>query len=83
MRSVSIKRGGEQRNHDFVMAGDGVAVAAGARVRAFDHIDLGPVVLQEIEIDRGEVGERMAEIADHGNSFQENFRQHHRRATLR
>ena len=73
---------GEQRDHDFVMAGDGVAVSAGARVRTFHDVDLGPVMLEEIEIDRGEVGERMAEVADHGNSFQEYLGQHHGRANI-
>ena len=74
--------GGEQRNHDFVMAGDGVAVSAGARMRAFDHVDFGPIMLQEIEVDRGEISQRMAEVAHHGNRFQEYFWQHHGRANI-
>ena len=57
------------------MAGDGVAVAAGASVRALNHVEFRAVVLEEIEIHRGEIRERISKIADHGNSFQENFRQ--------
>ena len=55
---------------------------AGARVRAFDHIELGPIVLEEIEIDGGEIRERIAEIPNHGDGFQEDFGKHDGRADI-
>ena len=57
-------------------------MAAGAACGRSTTLTLGPVVLQEIEIDGGEIRERIAEVADHRNSFQENFGQHDGRSDV-
>ena len=64
------------------MAGDRVAAPPSLACGRSHHIQLGPVVLQKIEIDGGEIGQRMAQIAHRGDGFQENFGQHHRRADV-
>ncbi len=74
--------GGEQGDHDLVMAGDGIAVAAGAGVGPLDDVEFRAVVLQEIEIRGGEIRERISQIADHGNGLQEDFRQQDRGADI-
>src|ERR1700734_1443581 len=62
------------------MAGDGVAVAAGTGMWAFNNIELRPVVLEKIEVGGGEIRERIAKVADHRHGFQEDFREHDSRA---
>src|SRR5579871_7034269 len=69
------KSRGEQRDHDLVMAGDGVAMTAGSCMGSFNDIYSRAIVLQEIEIHRREIGERIPEISDHGDRLQEHFRQ--------
>ena len=55
-----------------------VAVAArAAGMRPFHHVDARPIMLQEIEVDGGEFGQRMPQIAHRRNGLQKNFRQHH------
>src|SRR5271155_1588479 len=44
------------------------------------HIYFGAVVLQEIQVDGGESGERMTQIAHGGDSLQKDFRQQYRGA---
>src|ERR1019366_2818948 len=60
----------QQRNHDLVMPSNRVPATARARVRAFHYVGLGPVVLQEIEIDGGEIGERVPQVPDHGDRLE-------------
>src|SRR5689334_8526427 len=57
--------GGQERKHDLMMAGDRIAAATGTRVRTFDDIHARAIVLQKIEVDGGEAGESMTEVA-HG-----------------
>ena len=42
-------------------------------MRPLDHVKLWAVMLQEIEIDRREFSQRVAQVADHRNSLQKNF----------
>src|SRR5260370_19361108 len=58
------------------MAGDGITFSARTRMRALYHVHLLPVVLQEIEIHRREIGEWITEVAYHRHRFQENFGQY-------
>ena len=51
-------------------------------MRPLHHIHARPVVLQEIEIDRGEVAQLMAQIAHARNRFQKHLRHHHGRARI-
>ena len=43
-------------------------------MRTFDDVQPGAVVLDEIEIDRHKIGERMAQVADRGHGFQKDLR---------
>ena len=79
------KSGSEQRQKNFVMAGNGVtarffgfgfAIFAGrAGGGALDDVLQRAIVLEEIEIGRGDGTKRRAEIADHGDGFEKNLGQ--------
>jgi hypothetical protein len=62
---ILINRCGKQGNHDFVVTGNGVTAAAGEH-RPLDHIDAGPVVLNHVKIGRGEILDRVTQVACHG-----------------
>src|SRR5271156_692720 len=76
----------KQRHEDFVMAGDGDSLRAGAAraagCRTFYHILHRAIVLDEIEIGCSDGHERRAEIAGHRHGLQENLRQHYRRTPV-
>ena len=76
------QRGGDQRNHDFMVTGQRIAAPAGLRVRALHHIHARTVVLQEIEIHGGEIAQLVAQIAHAGDGLQKNLRHHDRRARV-
>ena len=48
-----------------MVAGDGESMAAGAGVGPLDDIQLGAIVLKEVEVNRGEIGEGMAQVPHH------------------
>ena len=52
------------------------------RMRALDYIHARAVVVEEIEVDGGETGQRMAEVAHRRDGLQENFGQHHGRTDV-
>lgn len=56
-----------------MVACEGVAATAGVGVGAFDDVDSGAVVLEEIEVDGGEIAERVAEVANDADGFEKDF----------
>ena len=56
-----------------MVAGESVAAAACVGVGAFDDVDSGAVVLEEVEVDGGEIAERVAEVANDANGFEKDF----------
>src|SRR5215472_4014107 len=76
------QRGGEQRDHNFMMAGERVAASTRQSVGPLDDVDAWPIVLQKIEIHGSEVAQVMAQIADAGDGLQEDFRHYHRGARV-
>src|ERR1019366_2375038 len=67
------QRGGEQRDHQLVMAGHRESMAARFRVGPLDYVQLRPVMLQKIEVRSGEIRQRMAQVAHHGYRLQEHL----------
>ena len=55
---------GQQRNHDLVVAGNGMAFASRSGMGAVDDVRFGAVVLKKIEVDRGEFTNGITEVAD-------------------
>src|SRR5690348_10459034 len=83
------ERGGEQRQENFVMAGDGVASGSfggvrifGGRRGALDDILQRAIVLEKIEIGRRDGTKRSAQIANNSDSLEEDFRQDDSRAPI-
>src|SRR6267378_1487859 len=77
------QRGGNERQEQLVVAGDGVAVRFGSAAAAaaagsggtLYYILQRTVVLDKVEVRGGDGAERDAEIANDGNGFQKNFGQ--------
>src|SRR6266851_613310 len=73
------QRGGDQRQEQLVVAGDGVtvrfrtALVAARSGRALHYILQRTIVLDKVEVRSGNGPERDAEIADDGNGFEKNF----------
>src|SRR5256884_7261988 len=73
------RRGGNERQEQLVVAGDGVAVrfraaaAAGGRGRALHYILQRTVMLDKVEVCGGNGADRDAQIANDGNGFEKNF----------
>src|SRR5258707_3737575 len=73
------QRGGNERQEQLVVAGDGVAVefravaAASGRCGALHYILQRTVVLDKVEVCGGNGADRDAEIAYDGNGFEKNF----------
>src|ERR1700681_472933 len=49
------QRRSQERNHQLMMARDGISAAARFCVRALHYIHFGPVMLQKIKVHRGEI----------------------------
>src|SRR6266581_5668037 len=64
-------RGGEQRNHDLVMASEGKTPRPLGPRGSFDHIDARPIVLDLIEVDGREPAEVGSQIARHRERLEE------------
>src|SRR5713226_6115854 len=75
------QRGGNERQEQLVVAGDGVAVrsrsaaAVGGRGGTLHYILQRTVVLDKVEVRSSNRAERDAEIANDGNGFEKNFGQ--------
>src|SRR6202521_3443849 len=75
------QRGGNERQEQLVVAGDGVAVrfraatAAGGRGGALHYILQRTVVLDKVEVRGGDGTERDAEISNDRDGFEKNFGQ--------
>src|SRR5262245_21195726 len=69
----------EQRNHQLVMTRQMEAPPGAAGHRTPNDVRHRAIMLNEVEVGRCKILERMAEIADDGNGFQKDFRQSHRR----
>src|SRR5713226_4979409 len=75
------QRGGNERQEQLVVAGNGVAVRCGSAAAAgggrgpLHYILHGTVVLDKVEIRSSNGAQRDANVADHGNRFQKNLRQ--------
>ena len=59
----------EERNHQLVMPGQAKAASRAIGDGPANDVCGGPIVLEEVEIRGGEILQRMAEIADHGDGF--------------
>src|SRR5258708_12220448 len=85
---TSGQRGGHQRQEQLVVTGDGIAmrfrsaVAAGGGGGTLHYILQRTVVLNKVEVRRGNRAQRNAKIAHDGNGFQKNFRQENGRAPV-
>src|SRR5262245_36226771 len=64
------------------MADDAVAAPRAAGHRTPHDVRHWAVMLYEVEVGGGEILKRMAEVADDGHGFQEDFRQSHRRTDV-
>src|SRR5712692_6123460 len=77
------QRGGDERQEQLVVAGDGVAVRCESAAAvcggrgALYYILQRTVVLDKVEVRSSNGPQRDAQVADHGNSLQKNFRQQH------
>ena len=58
------------------------STAAGLDMWAFDNVHFGTIVLQKIEINCRELGQRIAQIANDRNGFQKYFGQDHGRTKV-
>src|SRR5262245_22944038 len=72
----------EQRNHQLVMTRQMEATPGAAGDRPPNDVRHRAVMLNEVEVGRGEILERVAEVADDGQGFQKDFRQGHRRTDV-
>ena len=70
-------RGEEQRHHDLHVAGEIVTLAA-LHSWARNHVGERAVVLEKIQIDRGQILHRMAKVARQTYALEEYFGQHDR-----
>ena len=65
-----------------MMPGQRIALASASRVRTVHHIHLGPVMLQKIQIHRGEVFQLVAKVADGRYCLQKNLGHNHSRTQI-
>src|SRR5947209_1611265 len=74
--------GCEERNRQLMMTRDGEAAARTAARRTADDVRQWAIGLYEVEVGGREVFERVAEVSDERHAFEEDFRQHDRRADV-
>src|SRR5207245_8029698 len=79
-RPTRGQRGGDERQKQLVVAGDGVAVRFGTAAAAgsggtLHYILQRTVVLNKVEVRSGNRAQRDAQVANDGNGFEKNFRQ--------
>src|ERR1044071_1351755 len=74
--------GGEERDGQFMMSGDGEAATCAAAGRAADDVGERAVGLYEVEVGRREVFQRVAEVADERDALEEDLGQDHGRADV-
>ena len=70
------QHGVEQRQHDLVMPGEGIAAAA-VLGWAPHHVGVRAVVLQHVQVDGDEALDRVPGVAAQGQCLEEHFRQEH------
>src|SRR5580765_3706462 len=73
-------RGGEQRNHDLVVADERISAARAARGRTRDDVGLRPVHADEVQIHRCQVRESDPLVAAERDGLEKHFREHDRRS---
>src|ERR1044071_2101126 len=74
--------GGEKRDSQFVMPGEGVAVTGAIRYGAADDVCQRAIGLNEIEIGGRDVCQCVSEIAYQRDGFEKNFGKHDCRADV-